>query len=335
MSSTTNSSSFPITEAQLVALFMEAVAYGIHVVTFIQCLYTWFLRLRDPSKPSRSWPWMSVAVILFAIGTLDVSFNLYHNLYAFVIYKGPDGAESQFNDLSNWVNVMRSVWARLSATISDAALISRLWIVYTSMEVHLFVVAVPILLWLGATACAVMDIELLSTLHLSSSIPGEQRLRPYLVGYYVMTLVLNVLATGLIVYRIWGVHHGTTGFYRSNSLGTDRVTKTIRIFVESALLYTVSVTVSVIVELAKSNAYYGTSDLSVELAGITFDLIIIRIWRGVTAEQSPAFARSWDREVDARRDAAREVTSIDRSRAVSPIVVRLETICVDNGKDGR
>ncbi|KAH9913025.1 uncharacterized protein B0H18DRAFT_888962 [Fomitopsis serialis] len=312
---------FPITEAQLVALFMESVSYGIHVVTFAQCMYTWFT-VRHSRGTSKTWPWMFVAVILFAIGTLDVSFNLAHNIMAFVLYSGKGGAEYQFNDMSNWVDVMRHQTARC-------------WIVYKQYDFkkhHWFILFIPILLCLGAIVCAVMDIVVLSTLHESTSIPDATRLRPYLVAYFILTLALNILATGLIVYRIWDIHHQTTAFFKSSLCSTDRIRSAMRIFVESALLYTLSVGVSIIVELAGSNAYYGTSDLSVELAGITFDLIIIRIWRGVTAEQTPHFAQSQGQGRDERRDT-QEVHTMERSRAVSPIVVSLHTVRIEDGKD--
>jgi len=325
---------FPITEAQLVALFMESVSYGIHVVTFAQCMYTWFV-VRHSRGNSKTWPWMSVAVILFAIGTLDVSFNLAHNIMAFIFSSGEGGAEIAFEHSSNWVNVMRSVWARLSAVVSDVALTSRCWIVYKQYDFkrhHWLILFIPVLLCIGAIVCAIMDIVVLSTLHAPTSIPGATPLRPYLVAYYVLTLTLNILATGLIVYRIWDIHHQTTAFFKSSLCSTDHIRSAIRIFVESALLYTLSVGVSIVVELAGSMAYYGTSDLSVELAGITFDLIIIRIWRGVTAEQTPQFAQSLGRGRGERRDT-REVTTMERSRAVSPIVVSLHTIRVEGGKD--
>ncbi|EPS94636.1 hypothetical protein FOMPIDRAFT_93562 [Fomitopsis schrenkii] len=330
---------FPLAEAQLVALFMQSVAYGVHVATFAMCMYTWF-ELRNTPRTSRSWPWVSVAVVLFFIGTIDVSFNLYHNLLAFVVHDGGQDAQGEFQDLSDWVDVIRSkiqsVWARLSALVSDAALICRCWIVYANLKHRWFIVALPSLLWLGATTCAVMDIVLLSTLHSSTSIPATTKLRPYLTAYYVTTLALNVLTTALIVYRIWDVHHQTTAFFRTSRLGTDRIRNAVRIFVESALLYTVAVAVSAIAELAKSNAYYGTSDTCVELAGITFDLIIIRIWRGLTAEQHPTFDRPLDRQRSTRRDVQDEASESGdrRSATVSPIVVNLKTVTVsDRDKD--
>lgn len=99
-------SSFPISEAQLVALFAEGVAYGMHAVTFTICMWTWVHRSKA-SRSARSWPWMSIAIALFIVGTLDVSFNLYHNIVAFCLYTGPGGAEGDFKKLNNWVNVLR------------------------------------------------------------------------------------------------------------------------------------------------------------------------------------------------------------------------------------
>lgn len=65
-----------------------------------------------------------------------------------------------------------------------------------------------------------------------------------------------------------------------------------------------------------------------ELAGITFDLIIIRIWRGVTAEQEPTFVKPSDSEREARIDI--QQSSIDRSGTATPIVVNLKTITVSD-----
>ena len=62
-------------------------------------------------------PWVAVAVVLFFIGTIDVSFNLYHNLLAFVFYDGGQDAQGEFRDLSDWVDVMR-VSAASSASVA-------------------------------------------------------------------------------------------------------------------------------------------------------------------------------------------------------------------------
>ena len=71
-----------------------------------------------------------------------------------------------------------------------------------------------------------------------------------------------------------------------------------------------------------------------ELAGITFDLIIIRIWRGLTTEQNTTFVKSFDRERVTRRDAQGEEAD-GGSGAASPIVVNLNTVTISvRDKDG-
>ena len=98
--------SFPIAEAQLTALFMQSIAYGIHTVTFAACMYTWFLRAA--TQGSVLWVWMSIAIAFFVIGTCDVALNFYHNLAAFVFSSSnAGGANAVFDQSSSWISILR------------------------------------------------------------------------------------------------------------------------------------------------------------------------------------------------------------------------------------
>lgn len=273
---------FPIQEAQLISLFMQSTVYGVHVVTFLMCMWA-LLRPLNSGRPV-NWPWLSVAVILFAIGTADVSFNLYHNLIAFIYYTGLGGAQAQFEDLSSWVNVMRTVWILLQATVSDAALVYRCWIIY---DRRWYVALLPALLWLASTVCAGAEAYYTATLEDMSTIPDTNMLEPLIAAYCTLTLATNLLCTGLIAYRIWRVDRQSSRFFSQTSRGSVRVSlrDVNRIMIESALLYTSAIAVTFIVEVAGSNAEYNVSDVGLELAGIAFDLIIIRIGRGIAAGQ--------------------------------------------------
>ena len=99
-----------IAEAQLTALFMQSIAYGIHVVTFAACMYTRFRpggASRATSRGPRRWLWMTIAVAFFLIGTLDVSLNFYHNLFAFIIQNGGEDPNATFNEPTSWINILR------------------------------------------------------------------------------------------------------------------------------------------------------------------------------------------------------------------------------------
>ena len=97
---------FPVDEAQIVALFMEAVAYGVYLVTLGLCVRALFWG-RAGRKERINWPLVVVAALMAVFATLDVAFGLRHNLDAFIFYKGPGGADAEFEDISYWVNVMK------------------------------------------------------------------------------------------------------------------------------------------------------------------------------------------------------------------------------------
>lgn len=106
---------FPIDEAALVAFFIESTTWGIQLVTFILCVWT-LVQTNRVSMPRHINPLLLYATALIVIGTLDISFSLYHVLRAFVYYKGQGGADLVFQELSDYVTVLR---VRSVATARD------------------------------------------------------------------------------------------------------------------------------------------------------------------------------------------------------------------------
>ncbi|EED78462.1 predicted protein [Postia placenta Mad-698-R] len=257
-------SSLPIDEAQLIALFMQSVTYGIHVATFTVCFGT-LINKQDSSLPVH-WPWFSIAVALFVVGTIDVSFNLYHNLIASIFYVGPGGAEAEFLDISTWVNVIRMY---------------RCWIICNRKW---GLMAFPMLLWILAIGTAITDLYFVSTLRTTTTLVDQKTLQPLIIAYLVMTLVDNGLCTGMIVHRIWQISRQSSEFFTQTFRGSGRTNlrDVIVILIESALLYTASILATFVSAVAKSSINY-------EVTGIAFDLIIIRINGGTSAEQTQAF----------------------------------------------
>jgi hypothetical protein len=100
---------FPVTTAQIVALFMECIFYGAYLVTLGNCLrFLLFTTDRNGLSFKRkiNWPMLVVALLLALFATLDVAFGLRHNLDAFVYYNGPP--EDELHNISYWVNVMKA-----------------------------------------------------------------------------------------------------------------------------------------------------------------------------------------------------------------------------------
>ncbi len=106
--------SMPITEAQLLGMFLESVFLGFFLITFVQCID---ILLRDTTRSgwraprSINWPMLVVAILLFVFATLDVALGVVHNIQAFVYSSGKDGPTAEFSQISDWINIMR-VWSR-------------------------------------------------------------------------------------------------------------------------------------------------------------------------------------------------------------------------------
>ena len=111
---------FPVDEAQIVSLFMEAVAYGIYLVTLGLCVRALFWGTTG-SKERINWPLVTITTLMFIFATFDVAFGLRHNLDAFIFYKGAGGPNAEFQDISYWVNVMK-VRRRARHVASDCSL---------------------------------------------------------------------------------------------------------------------------------------------------------------------------------------------------------------------
>ncbi|TFY62722.1 hypothetical protein EVJ58_g3677 [Rhodofomes roseus] len=272
---------FPIPQAQLAALFMQSIAYGIHAVTFAICMYTWFNQSNN-SWTSASRIWLSIAIGLFVIGTCDVAFNFYHNLMAFITAPIGMSPTEVFDQASNWgkcharkyclclfrgkramMLILQSVWFYMNAALSDAALIYRCWKVYHDAKPYhrAIVVIVPTILWTVCISFASMIIYYLSTVDASTTIPMIPQLQPFLYSFYVTTVVLNLFTTGLIISKCWERHQDNSGDTYLPTRKRLNFADIIRITVESALLYTTTVVFCVVLDLARTNAYYGITDI--------------------------------------------------------------------------
>ena len=66
---------------------------------------------------------VGTTIAMFTIATLEMAFGLLHMLQAFIWYPGPGGAIDEFEDISNWVNVMRTADYILQTFIGDGIMV--------------------------------------------------------------------------------------------------------------------------------------------------------------------------------------------------------------------
>ncbi|THG98149.1 hypothetical protein EW026_g4000 [Hermanssonia centrifuga] len=263
---------FPITVAQIVALFMESIFYGIYLVTLGHCLKA-LLCKKDKfifkSRREIKWIMVIVAFLMATFATLDVAFGLRHNLDAFIYYTGPGGATAEFGNITYWVNVMKTVDYIAQTAIGDGMLIYRLYIIYNKSWK---MVVLPLMLWVTTTVCGsgIAWVEV-TTKH--SALLNESSITPWIDSFLSFTLVVNLFVTSLIIGKLWKVRERIVG----SSSNPDKWIRVMRIILDSGLMYTLSVVIFFATSIAGNNAQYGVSDVVVQIIGITFNLIIIRV----------------------------------------------------------
>jgi len=229
---------------------------------------------------------------MFTFATLDVAFGLRHNLDAFVYYTGPGGAKEEFENISYWVNVMKTADYVAQTCVGDAILIYRCYMVWGK---NWKIIIPSFLLWLGGTTCGAVLTYTFATLNRAALIDTGPA-TPWVDSMIALTLSMNILTTSLIVHRIWSVDKQTSSMIATSSTArsrrVSRLKTVMRILIDSAALYTVSVVVFVATYIAGSNANYGTSDNVVQIIGICFNMIIIRVNSGEASTSSVTIGAS-------------------------------------------
>ncbi|PFH45331.1 hypothetical protein AMATHDRAFT_160736 [Amanita thiersii Skay4041] len=269
---------FPIHEAQITGIFVESVFFGIHIATFGCCLQALVTTSRLTPKPMKdiNWPMIIFSLVLFSNAAFDLAIGFYHNLRAFVYYKGPGGPTEELTNISDWVNVARSLTVVMQTMIGDAMLIYRCWVMYGR---SFTVVSFSVLLWLGAIVCTILVTYLEATLH-SRVLISARQLRPAGTAFWAITIAINVITTSLLVWRIWTVERESAKYrVYSNIYAKSMLGGVIRSIIESGLLYTFTALITFVTFLVGSNAVYVVTDAEIQIVGIAFNLLSIRAAR--------------------------------------------------------
>ncbi|TFK21683.1 hypothetical protein FA15DRAFT_658085 [Coprinopsis marcescibilis] len=222
------------------------------------------------------------AFLMCIIASLDVALHLRHVLDIFVGLNNSNSKSviAALNDTSSWINVMKMACYVAQTFVGDAILIHRCWIVHGRNGL---VIILPILFWLGFTACGVMTLYIQATSDTMGALLKAKSIMPFITSMLVLTLAMNVLTTGLIVYSPWKIQKPWLNT-RSTFTLRSPFSALLILSLESGLIYTVSMVILFAVYMVGNNAHYGVSNAIVQIIGITFNLMITSVGHGNHAE---------------------------------------------------
>ncbi|KAI0060439.1 hypothetical protein BV25DRAFT_1917786 [Artomyces pyxidatus] len=269
----------PIDIAVLSGVLVTGMLYGVHLVTFGKVL--WVLFSKTHSRQSGRVHLMIATLLLFAVGTAYIAVTFRHVLDAFVWYTGPGGPTGQLTQISNKVLNMVSILYIVQTSLGDGMLIYRCYIVYQG---NWNVVFLPITLWVACVVLGGFQVHTALTIH-EVALLSTSELVPFTTSALSMTLAVNLITTSLIVGKIWLIQRQSRRLFGSDP-GGRMLTRAIVIVVESGAMYTTAVFVFFVLDLCSSNVEYPVGQCVVQIIGIAFNLIIIRVDQGRTAEKT-------------------------------------------------
>ncbi|KAL9710431.1 hypothetical protein Ac2012v2_8384 [Leucoagaricus gongylophorus] len=270
--STVDRDPFPITTAQLLGNFCETLFFGIYLATCTSCVRIFFDAWTEKEERwgrSRKIRWMmtTTALTLFVICTFDTALGLLHNVRAFVDSSEP---AQEFQKVSSWINLTRSVNQVVSMIIGDFILVFRCWIVNGRQ----WPIIIPSLaLYIAGLVIAAKLIEIHANPH-----QEVDQITAWWLSFLAITAVQNTLTSVVMIWRIWRVEKQTETFLNQieSVYQPYRLRQVIQIIAESGAFYTTCVVVTFVVSAIKSNALFPTSDMTLIMTGITFNLILVR-----------------------------------------------------------
>ncbi|KAG6819930.1 hypothetical protein H0H93_007329 [Arthromyces matolae] len=241
------SSSFPVGESRLAALYVESIILGIYLMTFVETLHALFYTETRWKRIGEIHKAMAIVAVFMFINIVLGSVTSVYVVWRAYVLSPPGEGEATFLDLTNWAEVLKSIVLLSQTTTGDGLLCT-------------------------------------ST---TSALITATGFHPYGVAFWASTISLNVITTTLLVWPIWKAARRHDQFaYRSTDSSSLNIMKDVTyVVIESGLLYTVAAFVTFVTFTAKHNSLYIVSSAEVGIAGISFNLIIIRTAQAVRRKQ--------------------------------------------------
>ncbi|KAG2133336.1 hypothetical protein DEU56DRAFT_913944 [Suillus clintonianus] len=260
---------FPDTGVAIMSSVLGGIVYGFSVLMFIGTIwiFTYNNRIRNV-RVNR--PIAAVATLLFLLSTAHTVVGIIQLEVGLAKYRDtfPGAPVSFFADISQ-ILVVKDVIYTLQTLLGDGVVIYRCYVVWPSV----WVIVLPCMMWCGVAAigvCMVYDVSQASTS--AGSVKDAER---WVVVFLAFTLATNLFSSGLLAYRIWMIER------KVSKIRTTKGKKPLlRVLVDSALLYTVSLFPSLICSALSNNGdriMFDVGDLVVPIISIAFYMVFIRI----------------------------------------------------------
>ncbi|KAF5328502.1 hypothetical protein D9758_017327 [Tetrapyrgos nigripes] len=231
--------------AAIFALAFEWGFYGISLWMFVSTM-------RQLLAGAENIKMACIAFLFFVFSTAHVIVDLVRMKIAFIDKNTFLGEPAEyFANVATVMFLVRSSFYIAQTLLADAVVVYRCHVVWNPVSRWIFLI--PLTLWMGLLASSLGACYNLgvATKNFQSALGGPEifQFAQWINAYFSMSLATNLVGTGLLAFRIWRVNRTTSEFRE-----TGFMLPVLRVVIDAGLLYTVTLTVTLIVFEAKSNA---------------------------------------------------------------------------------
>jgi hypothetical protein len=259
-----SASSITLDTAAFISTVLEGILYGFSVLMFIGT--TWALTykrsMRDVNRPVAV-----AAVLLLILSTAHMVFCIIRTEDGLVTYSNtyPGGPAAYFADVAQETYVIKNAIYILQTLVGDAVAIYRCYVVWQTA----WVIILPCMLWCGIAVTGALSVYGDSqTSGIISTVVNIECMG----AFCALTLAANLLSSGLLVYRIWKIERNV-----ANSRAKVMTTSVIRVVMDSAVLYTLALLITIMGSFCSGSGPFVLIDMLTPVISITFYMVIIRI----------------------------------------------------------
>ncbi|CAE6463340.1 unnamed protein product [Rhizoctonia solani] len=257
--------------AVLVGVWTETALWGVFFVLYLTCVY---VLVHKRTRQTIQWIPLFTTSLLFTLATFHVALQL-RKVYEGLVLRAndPGGSDAYFTDLSRWLNVTGDAVYATMVLVGDSVVIHRCYLIFGN---RIRVIIIPVVLVICTAVSGYVAVWLFTKLPPHGT-ALEGPLAKCATTAFLLSLVTNILTTGLISYRILA-----TAKKVSTSVDIRPYMGGLAVVVESAAIYTTALVVYLIVYVSRTNAQYILFCALCPIVGIAPTLIVVRVGLGLT-----------------------------------------------------
>ncbi|THU91644.1 hypothetical protein K435DRAFT_780608 [Dendrothele bispora CBS 962.96] len=250
----------------IISLAFEWGLYGISVL-----MYGATLRevVFSPGKVNHKM--VALATAFFVLSTAHAIVDLIRLNEGLVNERNtfPGGPEVFFADATQLYFLIRSGFYLTQTLLADAVVVYRCYVVWQSKWAIVF----PSCLWISLLATSIGALYSLGRAVTEHGGVQIFFLAKWINAFFAMSLSTNLISTGILAFKIWSVNKRSAQYRVSTGL----LGPVFRVVIDSGILYSVTLTVTLITFVSRSNSQYICLDMLMPIIAISFYMIILRI----------------------------------------------------------